>query len=62
MSRTLHHRNQKHRHNGEDFWGKRAGNGGGCAGTGPITKQITKRKERMQDKELILKELNCIVL
>ena len=54
MSRTTHHRNQKHQHYGEDFWSKRAGMGyySYC----PYGKRLTIRKERMEAKELILDE------
>ena len=55
MSRTKHHRDQKNLHNGEDFWSKRAGMGSQpvCV----INRKITVRKERMEEKELIISEL-----
>jgi hypothetical protein len=57
MSRTNHHRNQKRQHRNEDFWSRRAGMGhyGYCA----YGKRLTIRRERMEEKELIIKELNA---
>ena len=58
MSRTRHHRNQKSQHQGEDFWSKRAGMGSQSVCS--INKEITARKERMEDKEIIIQELKLI--
>ncbi len=55
MSRTKHHGSWQCY--GREFWGKRAGNRHG-APTGSVSKKITARKERMIDKELILREVN----
>lgn len=58
MSRTNHHKNQKTHHQGEDFWSRRAGMGSQSVNS--TNRQITARKERMEDKELVLKELSFI--
>ena len=55
MSRTKHHRNQKWRHCGEDFWSRRAGMGHSAVCT--ENKRLTIERERMEQKELIIKEL-----
>lgn len=54
MSRTKHHRNQKHQHMGEDLWSRRAGMGNYsyCA----YGKRLTIRKERNQVKRIIIDE------
>lgn len=48
MSRTR----KGSKHPGYEFWSKRPGDG-----YGPIGKLITHRRERMQKKELVLKEV-----
>jgi hypothetical protein len=56
VARTKHHRSQKSQHIGEDFWSKRAGMGHAAYCT--TNKRITVRKERMEKKELLLKEID----
>jgi len=58
MSRTPHHRNQRSAHIGEDFWSKRAGMGsyGYCT----FGKRLTISKERMEERELLIKEINLM--
>lgn len=58
MSRTKHHRGQKRRHCGEDLWSKRAGMGYRAKTT--INKRITIRKERMEEKELLIDETKTL--
>ncbi|MDD5150843.1 MAG: hypothetical protein PHC28_10275 [Flavobacterium sp.] len=55
MSRTKHHRNQRHQHCGEDFWSKRAGMGyySYCR----YGKFLTIRKERAAKNRDILYDL-----
>jgi hypothetical protein len=55
MSRTNHHRNQKHQHCGEDFWSRRAGMGNYSVNT--YGKRLTIRKERMEQKEELLEHV-----
>ena len=55
MSRTKHHRNQRHQHCGEDFWSRRAGQGYKAYST--YGKRLTIQIERMEEKQLLLKEL-----
>lgn len=55
MSRTKHHRHQRCRHRGEDFLSRRAGMGNASVCT--VNKRITISRERMESKELIIKEL-----
>ena len=52
MSRSKH---QKHRHSGEDFWSKRGG--GGQLAVSTYNKKLTVRRERMEKKESVIKEL-----
>lgn len=54
MSRTKHHRHQRRQHCGEDFWSRRAGMGSESVCTD--NKRITISRERMESKELIIKE------
>lgn len=51
MSRTKHHREQRHLHCGEDFWSRRCF-GCKCRSVGPIAKWITKIKERARTRRL----------
>lgn len=55
MARTRHHRHQRRQHSGEDFWSKRAGMGNHCYST--YGKKLTIRKERMEEKKLLIKEV-----
>jgi hypothetical protein len=57
MSRTKHHRTQKYQHCGEDFWSRRVGMGY-CIYT-TFNKRLTIRKERMEEKELVIRELDA---
>ena len=56
MSRTKHHRNQKHQHNGHDLWSRRADMAGCSYNT--YNKRLTIRKERNQVKRIIIDEQN----
>lgn len=58
MSRTPHHRNQKNAHIGEDFWSKRARMG--HYGYSTFGKRLTISKERMEERELLVKEINLL--
>jgi hypothetical protein len=58
VSRTKHHRHQRRQHCGEDFWSKRAGMGYESVCTD--NKRITISRERMEEKELIIKEMRDI--
>ena len=51
MSRTKHHKNQKHRHCGEDLWSKRAGMGNYPYSA--YSKWLTRRKERAESKRIV---------
>ena len=51
MSRTKHHKGQRHLHCGEDFWSRRCF-GSGCMSTGPVSKWITRMKERARTRRL----------
>lgn len=55
MSRTTHHKGQKHRHMGEDFWSRRAGMGNYPYNT--YGKRLTIRKERAAEVKIIRSEL-----
>lgn len=55
MARTRHHRHQSRHHANEDFWSKRAGMGNHCYST--YGKKLTIRKERMEEKKLLIKEV-----
>lgn len=58
MARTYHHKDQKRQHLGEDFWSKRAKMGNYSYST--YGKILTIRKERMEKKQLIIKELSYV--
>jgi hypothetical protein len=57
MARTKHHINQKSNHNGHDLWSKRP-----CSQMTycSYNKKLTNQIERMQCKELIIKELKLL--
>ena len=55
MSKTYHHKNQRHQHNGEDLWSRRAEMGDQSYTT--YNKRLTTRKERGERKRLIAKNL-----
>ena len=48
MSRTK----RGSRPGGYDYWSKRPGNSGGCAGHGPNAKKRTRRTERQRSKNI----------
>ena len=58
MSRTKHHRAQKHCHNGDDWGARYKCDKGYCGGTGKTPKQLAKTERRVEGKNIILKELN----
>lgn len=51
MSRTRHHRNQRHQHIGEDLWSRRAGMGHTSYCT--VAKRMTIEKERAEEQALL---------
>lgn len=51
MSRTHHHRGQRHRHNGQDFWSRFNCNKHGGAGIGPFAKRLLHKELRCIDRE-----------
>jgi len=56
MSRTKHHKDQKHKHTGHDLWGKQ-GDPGGCTAYNAYNKQVLRRKERGILKKKLNKEV-----
>lgn len=55
MARTNHHRGQKWRHCGEDFWSRRAGMGHCLYNT--YGKRLTISRERVENKTSICRTL-----
>lgn len=57
MSRTKHHRTQKHCHDGEDWGAKYKCDKGYCGGTGKIPKQLANAERRNEDKKTVSNEI-----
>ena len=57
MSRTAHHKQQKHRHCGRDLWSRRAGMGYYSYCT--ENKKLTIRREREENRVLVREEIKA---
>lgn len=57
MSRTRHHRNQKHQHNGFDYGGKYNCNKNYAQGYGTDGRDLADSERRRESKQIIRDEL-----
>jgi len=61
MSRTIHHRSQKHAKRGLDYGAKYKCDKGYCVGSGSYPKKLAAKERRIESKELIQNQLTDLI-